>query len=430
MIKRFNRLIFLVLVVAVSLYLTYLNQESVTVRLLPDSPITAQLGIILICTFVVGMFVMALFALWFGLQSYIRERAVNSREKERQQFYQTVLKARSYLAAEEWDKARAAWEQTLKRDPTHIISRVELSKSIQTTSPKDQTELLEALKTLDAARAKDPKNTEVLFRAAELNIALNNKTAALDNLALIIYENPVKRALLMARALSEELGHYQDALEYHRKLETIGIEEPEALARIKFKQLLHENLSDKAKLQEELKAFIKRNPTHAPAYEKLADLEVQIGKLEEAAQSYVRATKLTFNKKTWQKAARIWIKNNAPDKALSAARSIANEAVGEARLSAEIELIRIYIALNMLEEAKKHSDGFVTLAKQQSVIISKDKMREHLALRGLCFARLGDPKASAEALKMICEDDFSLDTYIANDDSDGAEAPAPRLSTP
>jgi tetratricopeptide (TPR) repeat protein len=432
MIRRFNRLIFLLLVVAVSIYLTLLNQELVTFRLLPDSPINAQLGIVIICTFAIGMFVMSVIALWFGLQSYIRERAVYSREKERQLFYQSVLKARSHQSAEEWEKAKNIWEQSIRKDPTHIISRVELSKAIQTTSPKNQTELLEALKVLDAARAQDPKNTEVLFRAAEINIALNNKTSALDNLALIIYETPVKRALIMARDISEDLGRYQDALEYHKKLEAIGYEDQAALARLKLKQLVNENANNKAKLLEELKNFAKRNPAYAPAHETLADSELQIGKVEEAAQSYVRAVKLNFNKKTWQKAARIWIKNHAPEKALSAARAISNESKGEGKIDAEIELIRLYIALNMLEEAKKHCDLFTNLAKQESVALSKDKMREFLALKGLCHARLGDTKTVTESLKKICEDEFYLDTYISNDDGTGREddAPAPRLSTP
>ncbi len=79
---------------------------------------------------------------------------------------------------------------------------------------------------------------------------------------------------------------------------------------------------------------------------------------------------LFTNKKVWQKAARIWIKNHAPDKALAAARAIANEAKGLNKLDAEIELIRIHIALNMLDEAKKHCDSFLTLAKQESIPVT------------------------------------------------------------
>lgn len=430
MLKRFNRLIFILIIVAATLYVALLNQEVVTLRLFPDSPITTQLGIIIISAFSCGMLLMSLLALWFGLQSYIRERAYSMKEKERQNFYQNVLKARSFLAAEEWSKAKAAWEQAIRKDPTHIISRVELSRSMQTVNGSSNENLLEALRILDSARAKDPKNIEVLFRAAEINLALKNKTAALDNLALIIYEHPVKRALLMARELSEELGRYQDALEYHRKLQAIGEDDQDAFARIKYKQLVTDNEADRTKLIEELRAFIKRNPSHAEGLERLADLEMQLGHRDEAAQLYIKTAKTSPTVKVWQQAARIWVKDNLPDKAIAAARSIAADASGEKRIDAEIELIRLYIALNMLEDAKRHCESFLKLGKQEGVTPNKPQMREFLALRGLCYSRLGEHSVTADSLKKLCEDEFPFDSYITEDTTDSSDAPAPRLSTP
>ena len=430
MIRRFNRLIFIVVVVAVALYIAFLNQEMIAVRPLPGSPIVTHTGIIIIFSFAIGMLLVALVALWFGLQSYLRERSVMIKEKARQSFYENIIRARSFSASEEWRKAQTAWEEAIRKDPTHIIARVELSKTMQFLNGNSSADLLEALRVLDAARAQDPKNTEVLFRAAEINIALNNKTAALDNLALIIYEHPIKRALIMARDISEELKRYQDALEYHKKLDAIGEDDDEALARIRFKQLVHENQTDRSKLHEELKTFIKRNSSHAEALQHLGELELEAGRKDEAAQLLIRSAKITGSKKTWQKAARIWIKNHAPDKAIAAARSIAADAKGEMRIDAEIELIRLYIALNMLEDAKKHCDSFMSISKEQSIIPSKDKMREYYALCGICHSRLGEHKATADSLKKICEGDFYLDNLVNNNGSEDSDAPAPRLSTP
>ena len=70
-----------------------------------------------------------------------------------------------------------------------IIARVELSRSLE-----GQGQAREALRVLEEARASDPKNVEVLFRAAELNQSLNNKTAAIDNLALVLCQHPNRRA--------------------------------------------------------------------------------------------------------------------------------------------------------------------------------------------------------------------------------------------
>lgn len=429
MLKRFNRLIVLLLVVAATLYVAYLNQEVITIRLLPKSPFTAQVGIVIICTFAIGMLVMSLFMLWMGLQSYIRERAVNSRERERQQFYQNVINARSFLAAGENGKARHLWEQAIRRDPTHIIARVELSKSIQAAGDSPA-QLLEALRVLDEARAKEPKNIEVLFRAAELNLALNNKTSALDNLALIIYERPVKRALVMAREISADLERYEDALEYNKKLQAIGEDDPAIFAKLKFKRLVHEFRDNPSKLHDELRIFLKKNPNHSEALQKLAESELRAGKNDEAAQLFARASKSSGDKKTWQKAARIWVKNNTPEKAIAAARSIANDSRGIRRVHAEIELIRLFIALSMLQEAKKHCDSFMSVVRAEETPLTDEIKREFLALKGVCYLRLGENKIAEETLKMLCSEDAALDEVVNDDVLSPPVAPAPRLSTP
>ncbi|NLF26102.1 MAG: tetratricopeptide repeat protein [Deltaproteobacteria bacterium] len=186
-----------------------------------------------------------------------------------------MLEARSLLAAGEWSKAEALWRKIAKRDPANTIAKVELSRSVEGGG-----DLKEALRIIDTARISDPSNVEVLFRAAELNLALGNRTAAVDNLALILYHLPSLKAARMARDLSEELGRLQDAFEYQEKVQSAGEEEAllkAAGTRLEFKKLLaeHSEPSDKGKKTAALKNFLKRYGDYAPALEHLATLEAE-----------------------------------------------------------------------------------------------------------------------------------------------------------
>ncbi|MCO6430419.1 MAG: hypothetical protein J5J00_06110 [Deltaproteobacteria bacterium] len=433
MITKFNRLIVVLLVVAVALYFVLLNNSQITVYLYPGSPISANAGAILLAVFALGMLFMALIALWFGMKSYFRERGLIAKDRQRQAFYQGMIKARSYAATAEWVKAKEHWESVIKKDPTDIIARIELSRTLEELAREGSCEMIEALRVLDAARAADPSNSEVLARAAELNLALNNKTAALDNLNLMLYHHPNAKSALLARNVAEDLGRIDDAFEYQRRLEALSVNtnHAEITARLSFKKLLLEHSTDQESLRAQLKQFIKKNPEHAPALTKLAEIEAASGKLDEAAQLYLKASKSSGDSQAWHLAARHWLKANLPDKAIAAAKLTTGETSGEARIRAEMELIRLYLALNMLEEARQHLDGFPFLLKRENVKRGRDLMALYLSLKGLCLSRMGEYQHSSDIFKKLCEQEPELQDFIKDvEHAPSTEAPAPRLSTP
>lgn len=434
MLKIFNKLIGILLIFSIGLYIVLFNQGITTIYFGPETSVSANTGAIVVFSFATGMIVMSVIALWFGLRGYFRERSFLARERERRIFYQNLLEARSQLASHEWELAKIEWQSAVKRDPTDILARVELSRSIEGMADGNQNTLREALKVLDAARAADPKNIEVLFRAAELNILLNNKTAALDNLALIVYNQPSQRALKMARTISEDLGRIGDALEYQRQLESLigeGPEDREIISRLRFKALVQDHDGDTAALREKIKAFIKKNPECAPAIDKIAELESSAGRHEEAAQLYIRLAKLTNSPKPWHQAAKLLLKNNSPEKAISAAKAATNDSTGIIRIRAEIEVIRLFIALSMLDEAKRLCDGFPFLVRRENLILPPELNRIFLSLRGLCLTRMGEHRQAAEMFKKLCEEDIDMQELLGEVGTPSLqEPPAPRLSTP
>ncbi|MCB0311052.1 MAG: tetratricopeptide repeat protein [Bdellovibrionales bacterium] len=430
MISRINKFLVIGIVVALAIYIVIMNSATITLSLTPSLRFTANGGVIYISLFAAGVFFTGIVALFFGIKGYFREKRLIHQDKVRKDFYHGMLLARSHLAAHDFSKARETWERLIKKDPTNILARVELSRSLEKAG-----EIREAIKVLDAARATDSQNIEVLFRAAELNIALGNKTVAIDNLALILYHYPNSRAVKLARDLSEELERFDDALEYQDRLENL-LGDPSALkrdrARIEFKRIIQNTQNNTSELENNLRAFVKKNPDFPPALQRLSSLEAESGKTEEAAKYLVRAAKEDDRPRYWLDAARLWLKVGQPDRAVSAARTATRDTKGIFRAESELSLIRLYISLNMLEDASRALDHFPALEKSENVSFSQEIWRDFLILRGLCLNRLGKHQESAQVWQQLCDCDFELkDSLLERKHSDiNGSAPSPVLSTP
>lgn len=427
MVSRINKLIAALLLVSLSLYVVVLNPQPAVIHFSGDSSLETYGGVLFIGVFVAGFLAAALLALFFGFKAHLRERKLEGRERQRLAFYDGVVKARSYLASEEFTRAREQWEGIIKKDPTNIVARVELSRSLEGLG-----NTAEALRVLDAARAADPTNVEVLFRAAEINRTLGNKTAAVDNLALALHHHPSRRAAALARDLSAELGRFGDALEYNARLETLG--EPhsnvaEAATSLQFKKLIDDFGKDPTSLEKELRNFLKKSPTFIPALERLAAIEASNGRIEESAQLLAKAARTGGGSEHWHTAARLWIAQQHPDRALSAARAAVTESKGEARITAELNLIRLYLDLNMIDQGRKALDDLPMVAKENRIPLSDDITRRVTALRGICLARSGNFKEAAELWPTLIPELDSLRSEKAPLKA-GSDGPSPVLSTP
>lgn len=432
MINKAIKFLTILIIVFAALYIVQQNPDQITVRLSSDTEWQGNQGTILISVFVLGFSLMAVISGYFALKSFLRERRLEKIERKRQNFFEAMVQARSYLAVGDWARAREAWERMISRDPSNIIARVELSKSLEGNG-----DLLQALKVVDEARAADPANVEVLFRAAQLNLALNNKTAAVDNLALILYHHPNVAVAAQARDLSEELGRIEDAIEYQTRVEQLGAEtSPEIVARLRYHRLLAEYNSEESKapkaLRDALTRFVKKYPKFVPALHKLALLDSADGRIDAAAQRLVEAAKLSGAAKYWQDAVTLWLDNDMAGNAISAAKTATKNTKGVARLSAELDLVRLQIALNMLEEARTAVDGFYALAREQKVEVPAEMAQNLLVLKGLCLNRLGKYRDAAEVWKQLSQYDFDLRMPQLEERKVLllGDAPAPRLSTP
>jgi tetratricopeptide (TPR) repeat protein len=428
MLSRLSRLIFFFAALGVVLYTVLLNRESMTVYLWAGSTFTAMSGVVLIVTFALGILTASFVGLLVGIRSYMRERRLQAKQRQRQALLDGLRSARSFAACHEWNKARAEYEQLIRRYPHDLIARVELSRVVE-----GQGDLREALRLIDAARAEAPQDVEVLMRAAELNIQLKNKTAAIDNLALILASQPNRHAARMARDLSEDLERFEDALEYQERLDGLGYDGEESerfRSRIRFRKLLKETI-DPTQLKDALSAFAKRESL-SPALERLAELHLEAGDRVSAAQSLAKVARQDGSVAALKRATELWVELNQPEQALSTLRATAKETRGIARLEVELEQIRTLIALRMLDEAKAGIAKLPALLGEHEVTLTPELAREVQALQAFTAVKLGDLAGAdatlARLTRGVTEILWGGAAYAPAQRA--TEAPAPRLSTP
>lgn len=429
MIARINKLITLLIIVGLALYLVLYNSQDITLTLAPSWQFSGNAGVIYLSLFVAGIVLTSVFGIFWGLKAYFRERKLINNDNQRKAFYRGMIKARALYAAREWHRATVEWEALAKKDPTDIIAKLEISRCLEHIGGN-----AEALKLIEAARSTAPKNIEVLFRAAELQRNQGNRTAAIDNLALILEQGPNKRAAILARNLSEELGNYEAALRYQEILESYSgpSEELENVrARIEFKILIAKPNSTKTELLQELRTFSKKKPHFVPALQRLALLEAEIGSTEEAAASYAKAAKQSVSSAYWNEIAKLWLQRGQPEKALAAARTATKETIGEAKLISELDLLRIQIQLQQLDEAQKTISQLETTFAAKSSAKNIDIMQQLFILKGNVLSQLGKYNEAAQIWKQLAQQDFSINNnhYIPGNSHEDP-APAARLSTP
>ena len=401
MVKKAIWVLSVLVVAAISASIVLRNSSQLTVRLAPDWEVTANAGVIILSVFLFGVLCTCVVWSYFGFKSYLREKQRQRRERRRQKVYELLRRGRALLAAGDWNKACAAWEQLLRQDSTDVIARVELSRCQQGAG-----DLRAALKTIESARALDPGNLEVLFRAAELSLALGNKTGAIDSLALILYSNPTEKAARWARDLSEELGRIDDAIEYQEKLENLGVNDPDVQAastRLQFKRIIAGEgpATEQGSLRNALKAFLKRHPEYTPALEKLASLEAAEGRIDDAAQLLADAAKHSGSAEYWQRASDLWINHRMAGRAVAAARAAAAGSQGSRRLDAELFLVRLYLSLGMLDQAEEILTAFPDRAREQGVAVEGALEQRWFVLQGMCAHLLGRYPQAAEIWRKL-----------------------------
>ncbi|NMC63474.1 MAG: DUF1049 domain-containing protein [SAR324 cluster bacterium] len=397
MIRRINKFIILLLIVAMCLYIVVLNSGPLTVYLTPSMSISSHVGIILVGTFFLGATIIGLLGVTLGIRAYWRERRIQRQLRQSEAFFKDFIDARNSSSIENSHDAQEKWHKIIRREknsPAATIARIELAKVLVAANNSNQ-----ALKILDEARSIDPDNIEVLSYTAKLQESLGNKTASIDNLALLMYQGQTKYVAKKLLSLSEDLGRIEDALEYNKQLQRLGDKNKEASAsekRLRYKLLLQQNKEDTNTLQKELLSLIGQFGDFAEPLMKLGELSETEGRIDEAAQYFIRAARASGQPVLWHNVAKFWLRHNNPERAVAAARAASNESKEHAKIPRNIDLARLYLTLNMPEDALKVVEETLALLGKENSSWGEFNFLLS-ALKGLCLMRL-DRQSEAESI--------------------------------
>lgn len=425
MISRIIKLLSVLLIVALALYVVLNNKQEVVVYLSQTQTFSTTLGVAILVFFTSGLLLAIAVASVYGFRAYMKERALINKDKQRQLFLDQLLHARAATEGENWTRAQLLLEQLIKRDPTGVIARLELSRVLERSG-----DVREALRVVDEARIAHPQNHEVLYRAAELNLKLGNDTLALDNLSVINDIALEKKAATLAVSLYERSGRMEEALNLYSKLEASGAAQEDDAVRLRFRQLAVRKDENSTDWRNDLASFSKKYPSFIPALLELAELERKAGRTDNAAQHLNRAAKLQQSLELYQQVVELWLERHNPDKALSAAKSARAELQGIQKVRAELLVIRLYLRLNMLDEAESSLNNFIDFARGSNVEFDSTTVSEYLSLRGILLSLRGRLRESAEVWKTLDESRLGgTSKLLLKSYTPPADAPSPELST-
>lgn len=402
MVSWIKKLVAAIIVVTAAILMVSRNLEQITLRLWPGREFSASVGVIVVAVFFIGAACAALVSLFFGIKAYLRERRLHKNERQRSAFYFGMLKARAYSSSEEWSKAREEWQRLTKIDPTQIIARLELARCLEGLGATK-----EALKIVDGIRAEKTDNVEVLLKAVDLNLSLGNKTAAIDNLALVMYHQANPKAAALARDLSEQLDRIDDALEYQKELDRLCERDDKSNAiaqRLRLKIILRDY--QEKDLLNQLRIFVKQNNNCPEGHFHLAQQEKLAGNRDKTAENFLQAARLGKKPSFWQEAINVWLEDNQPEKALSAARTAVRSTTGPARTFMALNAIKLYLRLNMLKEASEALEALPALIKESEHEVNSQTAETLEILKALLSAKEGNIEQNVAILENLVSTKF------------------------
>lgn len=434
MLKQFNRLIVLALIVAVAVYITLVNSDPATINLGGDATITSTAGVLYLALFAAGCFCASLIALFWGIKGYFRERKLRLQAQAERTFVANLTAGHDLMLIEEWGAAQDYWEEILSTDPQNSVARVELSRCLEMIGDSK-----EALRIIDSARTQGIKTIGVLARAAELNQTLGNLVGAKDNLALLSEKSPARSTLRNLRDVQLSLGAYREALVIQEKLESLGLHD-KSEENFRAKLALHE-INDTLPEVERGAALIrllKEHPSYYPALLIVGSMALERGDVAASADNFMRAAKITKSHEHWKAAVNAWLHGGALQSAkrfegaLGVAKTACKAQTALARLEAELLLIEVLVVANRFHEAEPLIERFPSWSKTIVAAVPSSLEEQYLIVKGSYLAQVGRTNDAASLWKELAEcRGISPESPTApGTNLQARETPSPELSTP
>ena len=347
-------------IIAVVTYLWLLNPEQVSFTYKQGTVWQGPLALLLIVTFLTGTIFSAIFSFFFGTLRLFSDWLDARKRKTALTAKGLFVVGREYLATGVLDDAESTFRKILLSTPDDIIARTSLAQTLQ-----QKGDLRSALIVLEQARPQHSHNLELLVMLAELNDKLGNKTAAYDNLSLVLKSHPQNIfALEKLVGYCTALERIDEAIQYQRQLIRLNTNtaletKQEQLADLEF--LVAKKTQDEATLEE----LLKKNRNYAPAMAELASILETKGNFDKASKLLIKAFDKSTDVKYLGQLATLWLKLDDPSKAISQIRAAIKSGQNDENklIAASLFLVNLLLHLEVIDEARIELNKIDALSK-------------------------------------------------------------------
>ena len=351
-----RRVIFLaalISVVALVCYIYYFNMTKVTMSFGPTEQLTLPLALIIIGAFIVGILVAALFAFFLLTGRAITIGSLKRSLNQLKSRGVTLVSGREELAAGNYGAAATTFKKLVEKDPEDMQARILLAETYNS-----QGDYASALGVLDRARAEQKDNVEALFLAADLHDKLGNRTAAYDNVSMVLKtQERNKFALERLVKYCKELERYGSGIEFLQKLIRISprYEHEELqtkMAELEFQRAIKDSGGNEDQLKTSVTQVANRHRNYAPALSELAAIEKRAGRAEVANKFNLKAYRASGDPKFLAEVAKNTMDKADGDKAVAVVRK-AIKGDSEQDSLGQLFLVNLLLSLDREGEAKE-----------------------------------------------------------------------------
>ena len=338
-------------VVAVML-LRELNQGLLTINLLPSKSYDISKSVFFLLSLAIGAAIVFILYLFRDVKRFLRGLKVQREHKKRLKIQELYTKGLNAMLAKRNAEANLFFQKVLAIDPNHVDTLLRMGISqLRERNPQ------EAILLHQKAMSLDGDNLEVLF-----SLAADYEEAKRYDDALSMYKKVLSKdssnltAIIRMRDLYQRLNLWEDLYETQRRLLanplTPAEQDVEHRKLAGFKYEHGRSLLEAGDLERARKSFrgvIKLDKDFIPAYLGLGEVYFEEGKINEAAEIWEKAYKITSSLLLLLRLEDLYLKQGEPGKAIE----IYTQAVTwkPQDISLKFFLGKLYYRLEMVDEA-------------------------------------------------------------------------------
>lgn len=332
-----------------------MNQDVVEIRLTFVEPVTLQLGMAILASFLVGVAVVLFFDIIGGARRVALDWRARRRHRAHEKAEDLYLQGLDDMVNGRYEESLARFDEVLKREPDHLNALIKRGDSLRMLQRYRL-----AAEALDRAVRAVPENLVALYSLSDVYLEMGNQERAEEVLRRILELDPDSTVSAHRKLRDLKVGQrdWRAADELQQKIEKmVTIADEKVLEKDTAIGLRFELARDQAvrgETREAIRSFesvLERDDRFVPAYKELGETLLTLGETEQALTMWHRGYEVTASTELLSAVQNYHLKVDEPEEAIGVWKQALMLSENEAPL--RYCLGKLYYRLFMLDEALK-----------------------------------------------------------------------------